>query len=212
MKKEVLIASSNLNKAKELTAISAEFGIQLILPNQLIFPNQLSGSPPKVEENGKDYFENSLIKARAYHQWSGMPVISDDSGLEVEILNNRPGVLSARYGENLSQAEKNKMLIREVLEAEEKQGQKNRKANFCCSIILYFSEDKYFHQTERLWGQILDSSRGEGGFGYDPIVMIDSIGKTLAEVDFNITTSIGFRSIAGRKLLNGLDPSVWLVS
>lgn len=206
MKKMALIASGNLNKAKELQAISSEFGIELILPKEI------NGDPPEVEENGEDFFSNSLLKARAYHDWSGMPVISDDSGLEVEILGNRPGVLSARYGGNISQKEKNIMLIQEVVECEKKLGKRNRRANFCCSLVLYFSESRYFHETERLSGEILDYPRGDGGFGYDPIVQIDSIGKTLAEVDFNMTTSVGFRAKAVRKLFNRLDPDTWLVS
>ena len=134
MKNKLLIASGNKNKAKEIQSVGADFNLQFVLPGEI------NSQVPEIEENGSDFFSNALIKARAYHQWSSLPVLADDSGLEVEILGNLPGIYSARYGGSISQLEKNEMLIREVLESEKKLGKKNRKANFCCCLILYFSE------------------------------------------------------------------------
>ena len=196
---KVLIASTNLNKAKEFIEIAKDFNIELVLPSEL------GKAPPVVIEDGSTYFENALIKAREYNLWSGMPVISDDSGLEVEILDRQPGIFSARYGGDISQEEKNKKIIEEVKKNEINLGLTNRKAYFCCSVVLYFSESKYFHENGELGGSILDFPQGNGGFGYDPIVLIDSLGKTLAEIDFNTTTQVSFRAVATRKLFIALD-------
>ena len=196
----VLIASSNRNKVAELGNVGGRFGIEIVSPPELAAKPGL-GVPPDVEENGATFQENALIKAEAYLRWGGMPTLGDDSGLEVEILDSRPGIFSARYGgPGLNDADRIQKLLKEVRQEEAARGVSNRRAAFVCSLVLLTPEGGRFSSDYRLAGTILDEPRGSNGFGYDPIVLIDELGKTLAEVDFEITCTKGFRARAAEQL------------
>jgi XTP/dITP diphosphohydrolase len=199
----ILIASGNKDKIKELKLIAKPFGLNLLSPQEAIDLYQLSAEP-EVEETGKTFQANAELKARAYSQWSGISAIADDSGLEVEALDGRPGLYSARYGgEGLNSRQRMEKLLGEM------EGRENRTAYFCCSLAFVYSDDLGKPQTifsnSKMEGEILKGFQGEGGFGYDPIMKIKSLGKTLAEVDFETTCDVGFRALAAKELFGKIQ-------
>lgn len=201
----ILAATSNANKVKELQIVASEFGIEIVSAKQLQETKNLL-PPPEVEETASTYRGNALLKARAYAKWANLPALADDSGLEVVCLDNRPGVLSARYaGVGSSDKEKIEKLISEIAHLEKEKGKVDRSAYFCCSLSLYVSEDEIYSAETKLKGFVLDSPKGDKGFGYDPIILIEKLGKTLAEVDFEVTCKQGFRAEALRELFRQIS-------
>lgn len=200
----LLVASSNQNKINELRVVGERYQLKLLSPSDLQRLKQLS-TPPQVNETGTTYSENALLKAEAYAHWAQCPAIGDDSGLEVEALGGRPGVLSARYGgPGKTDAERVKLLLDELSELERKSGIRNRAAKFHCSLMLAYPNGSVLSAEASLLGEILDAPRGSGGFGYDPIVYLYDLGHTLAEVDFSVTCKKGFRALAAVKLFQQL--------
>lgn len=211
MNAKIIIASSNKNKILELQTVADEFSLELLSPEQAQAQFKLQ-PPPEVEETGTTYRENAFLKARAFAAWSGMPSLGDDSGLEVSALEDRPGLYSARYGgDGLSSEDRYRLLLVELEEYLRKHQVRDRSARFRAYLALVFPagsgpldqsgmQRDEFEAEGTLEGEILPEPRGTKGFGYDPIVTIHSLGKTLAEVDFSRVCEIGFRGIAARKL------------
>lgn len=203
----IVIASSNRNKIAELQTVAAEFALPLVTPQAV---RQRFGlpAPPDVDEVGKTYRENAMLKACEFVNWSGLPSLGDDSGLEVSALGNRPGVYSARYGgEGLTSTERYELLLSELTQTLAESNSTDRSARFRCYLVLARPNDGMKEAEATLEGEILSAPRGEFGFGYDPIVLIHSFGKTLAEVEFSETCRCGFRALAARKLFSQLRPS-----
>lgn len=173
--REIIFATTNEGKLKEAREIAAEFGIKLISPLEV--SSGQGGPPPEVEETGSTYEENALIKARAVYDWSGgKPTVADDAGLEVLFLGGAPGVRSARYavdGENLSNIEK---LLKAL------QGSHDRRAKFIATLCFLDETRTPRYVTKELIGAISSEQSGRGGFGYDPIFIVDGYGKTLASL------------------------------
>jgi len=208
-------ASGNTHKKKELSDIlsvnilAGAGGLELKIPKDL----GLSFDP---EENGNSFFENALIKAGELYrllekQSSGgsfHPVIADDSGICVDALGGRPGIHSARYGapasgENITDAEKNAMLLAELGD------NPRRSARFVCAMVLYCGPDHFYAAQETLEGRLVknaEAARGLGGFGYDPILFIPELGRTVAELSEEEKNKHSHRGKAGRviaKILYG---------
>ncbi len=170
----IWFATNNTHKKTELSAI---LNVNLKIPSE----EGLSFEP---DETGASFGDNALIKARALQKLIGgnEPVIADDSGLCVDALDGRPGVLSARYGmengQKLTSAKQNIMLLDELGD------NTKRNARFVCAMVLLYGNDRFFLVQETLEGEIVKKSgiKGEGGFGYDPIFWIPSLGRTLAEL------------------------------
>ncbi len=151
-----LLASQNVGKIKEFQKLRDAEILTIELPE----------SPVAVNESGDSYWENSLLKARSYYKKYQTPILSDDSGLEIESLPFLMGVQSARFGgEQLSDSERNQLLLDRMREFN---GDK-RKASFVAVLCFYFSEQKYFFFEGRCHGIILEFPAGNGGFGQDPI-------------------------------------------
>ncbi len=169
----LLIATSNPGKVKELAALLAGLNCRLI------GLADLPETPPVVEETGKTFAENAVIKANYYHSLTGLPTLADDSGLEVDALKGRPGVYSARYGgEGLTSAEQIELLLDEMKDIPDRQ----RTARFVCAIVLtgLLNISQLFEgQCE---GRIARQPAGGGGFGYDPIFIDEQSGRTFAEL------------------------------
>lgn len=168
---EILFASGNSGKLSEVRATAAEHGVRVLAPSDI------GGAPPEVEESASDYLGNARLKAHAFFAWSGIPSLSDDTGLEVDALNGRPGVLSARYaGPSASPADNIAKLLGEL------HGATNRSARFYC--VLYAILDERNHMTAEavLEGEIAQAPRGGGGFGYDSVFVVRGTGRTLAEL------------------------------
>src|SRR5262249_283333 len=137
---------------------------------------------------------------RHYHQFSCLPTIADDSGLEVEALDGAPGVYSARYG---GEGASDQAKIAKLLDAMKKIPESDRGARFTCVAAFVWAAGEVVFRGE-VQGGVLDSPRGAGGFGYDPVFLYQPLGKTFAEISADEKTMISHRGQAFRKL------AVWL--
>ena len=169
MNYEIILATNNKHKLKEVR--------EILSPHNIIVYglNDLNLKPEEVDENGKNYAENALIKAKSVQALTKMPVISDDSGLEIMALNNEPGLHSARYATSLGGHDN---AIKEILKRLE--NKKDRSARFVCDIVLLNVEDKPLVFEGIAEGTIAKEKMGEGGFGYDPIFISKETNKCFA--------------------------------
>lgn len=170
---ELLFASGNEGKYKEVSSIGESFGLRILHPRDLGMP----GPPPEVEENAPDYLGNARLKAEAFKRWSGLPSLADDTGLEVDALEGGPGVHSARYSEPGATPARN---IEKLLAALD--GVSNRSARFYCLLYLALDERNHLTAEATLEGDIALERRGDGGFGYDSVFVVRGTGRTLAEL------------------------------
>ena len=190
----IWFATGNAHKKKELAAI---------LPGHAVRIPAEAGIAFDPDETGKTFLDNALIKARELYALVRAPVIADDSGLCVDALGGRPGVLSARYGsENggkIESAQRNELLLRELGDASD------RRARFVCSMVLMLSADRFFIAQETFEGTIVAESRGSGGFGYDPILFLPEFSKTVAELSDAEKNRLSHRGKAGERIRSILD-------
>ena len=189
---ELLVATNNAHKLKEIRQILTPHHILVYGMKDLII------SIPEVEESGKDYFENALIKAQALQKVSKMPIIADDSGLEILALNQMPGLHSARFAEECGG---HANAINKILEDLK---DKDRSAQFVCDIVLVNVEDKPLLFEGIVNGQIANEPYGESGFGYDPIFICDDVGITYAEMFSRDKNIYSHRARALKKLITYL--------
>jgi len=188
MIKEVVLATGNKGKVKEFSKLlEGVFG-------EIISLNDLD-SPPEVIEDGLTFQDNALKKARAIAQYSGKLTLADDSGLEVDALDRRPGVYSARYsGEGATDKTNILKLLAELGD------NPNRKARFVCVLALVDPDGEGLVANGYCEGVILDKPRGEGGFGYDPVFYLPDRGKTMAEIGPELKNQISHRANALKSL------------
>ena len=191
---KIVFATSNPHKIKELNEIVQAFGaddIEFVLPPKGFDP----------VENGKTFEENSLIKAKEANRLTGMISLADDSGLCVEALDGAPGIFSARYADT-PQARIDK-LLKNVSPFE------NRRAKFVCAMTLVGENGEIiFADKGECHGSIAFHQAGTGGFGYDPIFLVDGQnGKTMAELSDSEKNAVSHRGNALRKLLEFLKYS-----
>ena len=186
--KEIMIATSNAHKVEEFREKLEPLGIQV--RSLLDLEEKV-----EIEETGTTFAENAMIKALSVHERLGIPVISDDSGLEVDAMDKAPGVYSARFlGYDTPYEEKNQYIMDQV------KG-KTRTARYVCAIA-YVEEDGAGHVfTGVVEGEIADHARGEKGFGYDPIFYYPPYGATLAEVSEEKKNAISHRGRALAQLI-----------
>lgn len=191
---KLLVASGNAGKIREIKKMLVPKGIE-------VFDLSVLRHPVQVEEDGKVFLDNALKKARVLSDLSDMAVLADDSGLEVEALNGRPGVHSARYaGEGASDEENNKKLLAELAGFPKDK----RKAAFVCAMALKLPDGREFTSEGRLEGYILEKPRGEGGFGYDPLFAPQGKKQSLAELSLGDKNKLSHRM----KALEALMPAL----
>jgi XTP/dITP diphosphohydrolase len=182
----IIVASGNLHKIKEVKAILAPLGYNIKSMEE-------AGIDIDILEDGKNFEENALIKARALATISNEIVVADDSGLEVEILDNAPGIYSARYaGEHGNDKANNHKLLRELKNVPEHK----RGARFYCAIAMVYPSGKEIVVAGECKGIIGLEPKGSGGFGYDPLFFIPQLGKTYAQLDPEEKNNISHRSRA----------------
>ena len=184
---KLLVASSNKHKIDELTAMVSPIGIQVITPNEV-------GGIPEVEETGNTFEENASLKATEIAKLKNCYVFADDSGLEVEALNWAPGIYSARYaGPNATDTDRINKLLSEL------EGVTDRTARFVCAIAI--SDPKGNVRTYRgeIYGEIINSPKGESGFGYDPVFVPSGYDQSFAEIGGIEKNRISHRANALRK-------------
>ena len=192
MNYEIILATNNQHKLKEVR--------EILSPHKIVVYGlkDLNIKLPEVEENGNTYAENALIKAKAVQQFTTMPIISDDSGLEIAGLNNEPGLHSARYAESLGGHDN---AIKEILKRLE--DKEDRSARFVCDIVLLNAEKEPRIFEGIAPGKIAKEKMGEGGFGYDPIFISDETNECFALMQENKNT-VSHRAKALNKLLTYL--------
>ncbi len=179
---DLVIASANKHKITE---------IQAILSGYRLIPLSELGDFPDVEETGSTFFENSLLKAKAACDATGLPAIADDSGLEVECLNGAPGVYSARFSGVHGDDEAN---IRKLLS--EMNNAVNRKARFACAMTVCYPDGSYVSADGFTEGEILLAKDGNKGFGYDPVFFSYDLQKSFGVADDAEKNSVSHRARA----------------
>lgn len=192
--KKIFVATRNEGKVKEIRSYLAPMGYEIF---SLIDVPEF----PEIEETGSTFEENALIKAKALFNLVKIPVIADDSGLEVDLLDSRPGVYSARFsGDDATDERNNSKLLEELGDS----GLNERTAIFRCVIALYDGLSvRYFEGTCE--GNIAFQFKGTNGFGYDPLFVPRGYTQTFAELDVKIKNRISHRGKALQSLVKYLE-------
>ncbi|UCF35356.1 MAG: RdgB/HAM1 family non-canonical purine NTP pyrophosphatase [Acidobacteriota bacterium] len=188
---QFLIATKNAGKQRELQAVLADLGIKILTLTDL-------GDLPDVEEDGRTFAENSRKKALFYSSLTGVPTIADDSGLEVTALDHQPGVYSARFAP--TDEERINKLLAMLEERETESGAVDRSARFVCAICAVIDADHIIEVEGDVHGEILRQPRGKGGFGYDPVFLDPSSGRSFAELSAEEKNRISHRAVALARL------------
>lgn len=193
---KIIFATGNAGKMREIKKILSDLKIQGE-PVEILSMKEV-GIEPDIQEDGKSFEENALIKAKAVASVAkDAIVLADDSGLEIDYLNKEPGIYSARYmGENTSYHEKNMNLI-ERLKGVPKE---KRTARFVCAIACVLPDGNVFTETATIEGLIGYEEKGENGFGYDPIFIVPSYGKSTAQLTEEEKNQISHRGKALRAM------------
>jgi XTP/dITP diphosphohydrolase len=197
--KRLVIASNNAGKLREISAILAPLAIEAVA--------QSAYAVPEAAEPLVSFVENAIAKARHACLHTRLPALADDSGVCVDALGGAPGVYSARYGgEPRSDARNNAKLVADL------QGKADRGAHYYCVIVLLrHADDPQPVIAEGSWhGEIIDSPRGDNGFGYDPYFLLPESGKTAAELDPALKNRVSHRALALASLVGKLrSEGIW---
>jgi XTP/dITP diphosphohydrolase len=200
---KLILASNNAKKLVELQALFTPLGVELV--------NQGSLGIPETEEPFDSFVENALAKARHAAKASGMPALADDSGLSVDALGGAPGVRSARYaldgGGDKGDAANNERLLRELAGVAEPQ---DRGARFVCALVAVRSatDPEPLVAMGRWSGRILSAPRGDAGFGYDPLMFIPQLCRSVAELEPMEKNIHSHRALAAGELVRQMR-EVW---
>lgn len=189
MNTSVILASNNKNKIKEIKSKLSPFGIEIVSQSE-------SGYNIDVEETGTTFEENAILKARAIYERAKIPVISDDSGLEVDFLDGKPGVYSARFcGPDATDKDKYNKILELMKDVKD---ESKRTARFVC-VICYIDKDGKEHIFKgSCEGKIAFTPQGDNDFGYDPIFLVGD--KTFAQMSQEEKNKISHRGIAVNKM------------
>ncbi len=189
---KIIFASQNQGKVKEVKSIFNNSRFEVISLYEL-------GNNIDVEETGETFAENAWLKAQAVYNIYKEPTVADDSGLMIEQLDGRPGVISARYaGENCTFADNNLKVIKELSSFPEP-----HKAKFI-SHAVFFDGSTRLDAVGELHGIVIKEQRGSGGFGYDPIFIPDGYDQTISQLDFELKNKISHRAGSFEKLKESL--------
>lgn len=191
---KILLATHNLNKYNEILHLVPKH-IELVHLTML-------GIHDEIPETGTTLTENALIKARFLASQYNIPVIADDTGLEVKSLNNEPGVYSARYAGNQKNSDDNMNLLLDKLSHFD-----NREAQFVTVIALIYNENEFTFEGV-CKGQIIEEKRGNAGFGYDPIFMPEGHNITFAMMNMDQKSKLSHRGKAIQNLINHLNNNI----
>lgn len=184
MNEILVIATRNPGKTAEIAAMLADYPVTIKNLDDF-------GPIPEVVEDGDTFDDNAYKKASFTARVLGYPALADDSGLSVEALDGRPGVYSARYGgEGLADPERCQVLLKEM------SGVDNRRAAFECVISIAVPTGAALTYEGRCEGTILESPKGENGFGYDPVFYYEPLGRTFAELTLAEKSGVSHRGKA----------------
>ena len=190
---KIVLATGNQGKVKELANLLADHNIDIVPQSQF--------DVPEVAETGTTFVENAIIKARHAAKITGLPAIADDSGLEVDVLNGAPGVISARYaGEDATDATNNAKLLAELdgVEAEKRTGRFH-----CVLVYMRHADDPTPIICHGVWeGSMLTAPQGEQGFGYDPLFWVESHQCSSAQLPRDEKNKLSHRGKALKQLVS----------
>lgn len=195
----VVVATGNINKIYEIDAITKKYGIKVISPRDAGVPENFD-----VVEDGDTFEENSLIKAKAFMNYTKLPSIADDSGLSVDYLNGAPGVHSARYA-NTEGADQDKKNREKLLLNLKDVPYEERTGAFVSAITLIFPEGKYIIARGEVKGHIAFHEMGERGFGYDSLFIPEGFDKTFSQMTAEEKNEISHRANALKELAQLLE-------
>lgn len=185
-KRKIIFATTNEGKMKEIRMILKDLDAELLSLKD-------AGIHAEIEENGKTFEENAMIKAKAICELTGEMVLADDSGLEVDYMDKAPGVYSARYlGEDTSYAVKNRAILDNLKNAVGDE----RSARFVCAIAAAFPDGRVITTRGTIEGVIGFEEKGTNGFGYDPLLYVPEYDMTTGEMDPELKNQISHRGKA----------------
>ena len=186
MSKRMIFATTNEGKMKEIRMILADLGMEILSLKDLDINVD-------IEENGKTFEENAIIKAKAISELTGEMVLADDSGLEVDYMDKAPGVYSARYlGEDTPYSVKNQTIIDNLKDAKGEE----RSARFVCAIAAAFPDGRVLTTQATIEGYIGFEERGTNGFGYDPLLYVPEYDMTTGQMEPEMKNKISHRGKA----------------
>ena len=188
---EIIIGTNNQGKYKEICDLLPE-NVKKYSPKELNIP-----SP---EETGKSFKENSFIKASYFSKKTNQICLSDDSGLEIDLLNGKPGIYSSRWAGKKSNFDLAIKKVFEQMNNIKKNWKNENKARFICNMTLYWPDGQNFSSEGYIEGKISDVKKGKNGFGYDPIFIPNGYKKTFGEMESKLKMSIDHRFNAFFKL------------
>ncbi|MEP4557575.1 RdgB/HAM1 family non-canonical purine NTP pyrophosphatase [Cobetia amphilecti] len=194
----LVLASGNAGKLREFSHLLAPLGIEPMPQGQL--------GVSDAEETGLTFVENALIKARHATEVTGLPALSDDSGIEVDALGGEPGIYSARFAARRQQGSGDGDNNAALLAALEGVPEQARTARYWCVLVyLRHAADPVPIIVQASWeGRVLDAPQGEGGFGYDPLFWLPEHGMTAAALDAETKNRLSHRGRAMQQLLEAL--------
>ena len=192
MGRRIVLATGNAGKLKEIREIFSGIDVGIVAQSDF--------DTPEAVEDGLSFVENAIIKARNAAAFTGLPALSDDSGIEVDALNGEPGIHSARYAGN------DESNIQRLLRELEGVPEEERTARFqCVMVFLRHANDPVPFIAHGAWeGKILESPQGQGGFGYDPVFYVPERGCSAAELNAEDKNSLSHRGKALRQMIDYL--------
>ncbi len=188
--KKILLASTNKNKVREIR--------EMLKGSYEVLSLQDLDCDVDVKENAYTFLENASLKARAYYDLTGIPVIADDSGLSIAYFNELPGVHSARFYKDYDYFQRNTKILEIMKDI------RDRTAHYTCAMVYYDGKEEQCFVGE-VYGEIAHEIAGTNGFGYDPIFYYPPMKKTFAEISAEEKHKVSHRGIALRKLVAHLE-------
>ena len=192
---KLFMATHNQGKAAELRNLLADLPVQILTLAD--FPDEFV-----IEETGTTFLENALQKAKAAAEFFGLPTLADDSGLEVDALQGQPGVYSARFAGEPCDDQRNNLKLLQLMQGIPTA---QRTASFVSVIAFVTPQGQVFTTEGRCEGIILESLRGTGGFGYDPLFYLPELGKTMAELTLAEKNTVSHRAKALKAMVSELQ-------
>ncbi len=203
MTKKIIFATSNEGKMREIREILSDIHVAGTAIE--VISMKEAGIDIDIEEDGKTFEENAIIKARIVMRLTDQVVLADDSGLEIDYLNGQPGIYSARYlGEDTPYETKNRVILEKLQNVPDEQ----RSARFVCAIAAAFPNGSTYTTRATMEGRIGYECRGENGFGYDPIFYLPEYDCSTAELTMELKNRLSHRGKALQKMKEKLTKGI----
>ena len=189
---KILIGTNNRGKLREITSL---------LPKNIKIFSTKDFNLRSPKENGKTFKSNALIKAKYFSKKTNLICLSDDSGLEIDVLKKKPGIYSARWGGKNSDFNKAMKKVYRELDKKDKEWKiKKISARFICALVIYWPNRKKIYSVGKINGKISKTKKGKNGFGYDPIFIPNGHKRTFGEMSRSYKYKIDHRTIAFKKI------------